>query len=123
MFISLNDRVDAILSVCDFLGGQSPFLQIILLNFRQELAILADDGHNNRGADDCSDVMIRFGETSDLTAYLGHNEDNSADTVNTTYFVQAKLVRLPCISTSTLACMPLSCNFDASCVTCSMRAL
>ena len=63
-------------------------LQIVLLNFRQELSILAANGSNTDGADDCSDVMLH----NPKTAFLGHNEDNTADNVGTTYFVQAKLV-------------------------------
>ena len=63
-------------------------LQIVLLNFRQELSILAANGSDTDGADDCSDVMLH----EPKTAFLGHNEDNTADNVGTTYFVQAKLV-------------------------------
>jgi len=68
-------------------------LQIIMLNLRQEVAILAASGNDTAGTDDCSDVMLSSSKPGqDVTALLGHNEDNTQDTVNTTYFVQAKLV-------------------------------
>ncbi len=67
-----------------------PELQIILLNFRQELSILAEAEGKKTEVDDCSDVMVKAGEPS--LAFLGHNEDNTHDTVNTSYFVQATLV-------------------------------
>lgn len=67
--------------------------QIVVLNLRQELSILADAGNDTAGADDCSDVMLKFSDGDKYVALLGHNEDNTVDTVNTTYFVQAKLVR------------------------------
>ena len=73
----------------------SPFdiaaVQIILLNFRQELSILAEAKGEKSGVDDCSDVMVKDGDPS--LSFLGHNEDNTFDTVNTSYFVQATLVR------------------------------
>lgn len=80
-------------------GECLPWLQVILLNFRQELSILAASRSESKGVEDCSDLMVN----SDLTgkAFLGHNEDNSFDTVNTSYFVQATLVSdssLPCFS-------------------------
>ena len=65
----------------------------MLLNFRQEVSTLLA-GNDSSIADDCSDVLLRLpgnGNGDDL-AFLGHNEDNTLDTVNTTYFVQAKLV-------------------------------
>ena len=65
-------------------------LQIVLLNFRQELSILAEAKGRKSGVDDCSDVMVKKGDPS--SAFLGHNEDNTYDTVNTSYFVQATLV-------------------------------
>lgn len=65
-------------------------MQIILLNFRQELSILAEAGGKKSGVDDCSDVMVKEGDPS--LAFLGHNEDNTHDTVNTSYFVQATIV-------------------------------
>lgn len=65
--------------------------------------VLADEGNNKNGADDCSDVMVSL-EGDSRTAFLGHNEDNTADTVNTTYFVQAKLVRLPHFCVLSLEC-------------------
>ncbi len=69
-------------------------VQIVFLNLRQEVNILAASGNDTAGADDCSDVMLASTKTSGRgTALLGHNEDNTHDTVNTTYFVQAKLVR------------------------------
>lgn len=69
-------------------------VQINLLNFRQELSILAEASGKKTGVDDCSDVMVKAGDPS--LAFLGHNEDNTHDTVNTSYFVQATLVLLSC---------------------------
>lgn len=68
------------------------YLQIILLNFRQELSILAETSSGKTGVDDCSDVMVQQNLTG--KAFLGHNEDNTIDTRNTSYFVQATLVSL-----------------------------
>ena len=67
-----------------------------MLNFRQELSILADAGQKSKGVDDCSDLMLDLGGSK--MAFLGHNEDNSYDTVNTSYFVQATLVSSSSIS-------------------------
>lgn len=70
-------------------GSEIPAKLIILLNFRQELSILAEAGGKKSGVDDCSDVMVKEGDPS--LAFLGHNEDNTHDTVNTSYFVQATI--------------------------------
>lgn len=45
--------------------------------------------------DDCSDVMLHYDKDTarQPIGLLGHNEDNSKDTVGTSYFVFAGLVR------------------------------
>lgn len=86
-------------------------VQIIILNFRQELSILAQGAGSELpsskqppSADDCSDLMVKSSSTN--SAFLGHNEDNTLDTKNTTYFVQAFLVCPMSLPSSTaLSCV------------------
>ncbi|KAK9862798.1 hypothetical protein WJX84_005916 [Apatococcus fuscideae] len=67
-------------------GSGVSMQEIMLLNFRQELSTA---GGLARSPPDCSDQLLH-GSTNGH-ALLGHNEDNSGDLLNASYFIQADL--------------------------------
>ena len=59
------------------------------------MSILAEEEHGNMtSVEDCTDVMLQYDgrDGSSPNILLGHNEDNSKDTVETSYFVFASVV-------------------------------
>ena len=65
---------------------------MLLLNFREELAIAARQAGAMNLGEHCTDSMLRRPAVGQ--ALVGHNEDGTMDSVNNTYFVQASLVGL-----------------------------
>lgn len=64
-------------------------MQVLLLNLRQELSTAAGLGNI---VPDCSDQLLHSALRG--PALLGHNEDNSGDLLNASYFIQTEVVRL-----------------------------
>ncbi|EPS72214.1 hypothetical protein M569_02546, partial [Genlisea aurea] len=67
-------------------GSGSPFLEIMLLNFRKEIIpFISKDNENTN--DDCSDVLV----VSDSMAFAAHNEDANVALLGHTYLIKAVL--------------------------------
>ncbi len=64
-------------------------LQILLLNLRQELSTAAGLA---AGSPDCSDQLLNSAAGGPVL--LGHNEDNSGDLLNASYFIHGDMVRV-----------------------------
>lgn len=65
------------------------------------MSILAEEEHGNMtSVEDCTDVMLQYDSQDGASPniLLGHNEDNSKDTVETSYFVFASVVSFKSLS-------------------------
>ncbi|KAL3619216.1 hypothetical protein CASFOL_036786 [Castilleja foliolosa] len=91
-------------------GSESPFLEIMLLNFRKEILPFVPKEEKsciNDSIDDCSDILV----VSDSMAVAAHNEDANVALVGHTYLIKGILLNGMSFTAYTYAGELPSCAF------------